>query len=249
MGCPQTPEFSHPNTRAGTTYHWQRPRSWLAASLCQTGCWARCRFRRHFGSWRESGMVSSPPGQSSSCPTSPRAPRSATLSLPHAQDLLPFGNIGSSLYNPSETRPPFLSPPNSSLLSQTHVSEAMALRGMKQGNRQLGPHERVVLTIPVREIRASSQGREGENGRDCVRVRERGENIGGRIEAGDPRSQSPELGGLLSPQDKTHIRTCPSYVTRAPPDPPRHSAIKPRLRLLPSTSSSLLQCSRTDAGL
>lgn len=123
----------------------------------------------------------------------------------------------------------------------------MALRGMKQGNRQLGPLERVVLTIPVREIGASPQGREGENGRDCVRVRERGENIGGRIEAGDPRSQSPELGGLLSPQDKTHIRTCPSYVTRAPPDPPRHSAIKPRLRLLPSTSSSLLQCSRTDA--
>lgn len=52
------PQVFHPNTHIGTTYHWQRPRSWLVASLCQTGCWARYRFHRHFGSWGESGMVS-----------------------------------------------------------------------------------------------------------------------------------------------------------------------------------------------
>lgn len=133
------------------------------------------------------GELSPRPAQLLPHLSSPRAPRSSTLSLPHAQDLLPFTNIGGSLYNPSEARPPFFSPPNSSLLSQTRVSEAMTLREVKQDNRQLGPHERAVLTIPVSEIRDSPQGREGENGRECVRVRERGENIGGRIEAGDPR--------------------------------------------------------------
>lgn len=70
MGCTPEPQVSHP-THAGTTYHWRRPRSWLAASLCQTGCWARCRFHRHFGICGENGMVITVSQATSSCPSCP----------------------------------------------------------------------------------------------------------------------------------------------------------------------------------
>lgn len=76
------PSVFHPLTPTGTTYHWQRPGSWLAASPYQTGCWARCRFHHHFGSWGDSDMVRNTPGQlcSFSPQPLPRVPKSSALS-------------------------------------------------------------------------------------------------------------------------------------------------------------------------
>lgn len=101
-GAPE-PQVAHPNTHAGTTHRWRRPRSWLAASLCQTGCWARCRSHRHFGSWRESGMVSSVPGQPSSCPSFLSLGSQIwypSPALPQAPP--PFSKVGGNLYSSSE---------------------------------------------------------------------------------------------------------------------------------------------------
>lgn len=74
---------------------------------------------------------------------------------------------------------------------------------------------------PEREYLPSQRGRSGPcpravkvgNGRECVRPEK-----GVRTErSGGSRPQETlEQGGLLSPQDKNHIRTCPSYVIRTP---------------------------------
>lgn len=110
MGCNPGPQVSH-STRVGTTYHWRRPRSWLVASLCRTGCWARCRFHRHFGICGKSGLVSV---LSQATPPRPSCPRSGPPDLgpnpsSHPRPA-PFSKVGGSLHNPSEASPTCQSP-------------------------------------------------------------------------------------------------------------------------------------------
>ena len=83
MGCTPGPQVSY-STCVGTTYHWRRPRSWLVASLCRTGCWARCRSHRHFGICGKSGLVSVLSQTTPPLPflSSLRAPRSSAQPQP-----------------------------------------------------------------------------------------------------------------------------------------------------------------------
>ena len=186
MGCTPEPQVSH-STRVGTTYHWRRPRSWLVASLCRTGCWARCRFHRHFGICRKSGLVSV---LSQATPPLPSCPRSGPPDLvpnpsSHPRPA-PFSKVGGSLHNPSEARP-HLPVPQISFLPV--VSDTMALGGSGQDSLQAAfpDHcEGAVAHSKGEQTLSRGQWRVG-NRKEGATARERPENL--------DRTQRQRLGG------------------------------------------------------